>query len=72
MESSKALKQFSSGESDQHPDVPGQNPFEKLQVSFSVAGPVLLDVLKQEVLQCEGAVFAVQVSYLGKHGTMLT
>lgn len=46
-------------------DVLKQNSLEKLLVSFCVAWPVLLNFLKQKVLQCEGVVSPIQVRHLG-------
>jgi len=46
-------------------DVLKQDSLEKLLVSFCVARPVLLNILIQKVLQCEGIVSPIQVRHLG-------
>lgn len=46
-------------------DAPKQNSLEKLLVSFSVAWPVLLNFLIQDVLQRERVVFHIEVCHLG-------
>lgn len=45
-------------------NAPYKDPLQNLLVHLSVARPILLNLLKQTVLQCEGVVLAIQISHL--------